>query len=143
VATVKDMWAKKDRFSRSASEISRTLCLSGLAVVWIFRTPTANGSTLSPWLIWVAGMIVLALLIDLLQYVVGTVQTGRVARARELQLAERALPPDTEVKYPQSHPKIIARFWWGKILIVVVAWSILLVFVVIKAVTSTLPAISH
>jgi hypothetical protein len=137
------MWAKKDRFSRSASDISRTLCLSGLAVVWIFRTPTANGSTLSPWLIWVAGMIVLALLIDLLQYLVGTVLTGRVARVKELQLADQGLPPDTDVKYPESHPKIIARFWWGKVLIVVAAWSILVVFVLTKAITSSLPAISR
>ena len=143
MATVKDMWAKKDRFSRGASDISRTLCLSGLAVVWIFRTPTAQGSTLSPWLIWVAGMIVLALLIDLLQYLVGTVATGRVARAKELQLAEQRLPLDTEVKFPERHPQTIARFWWAKILTVVAAWSILVVFVLMKAITSSLPAIGR
>lgn len=67
MTTVKEMWEKKDTYTARASEISRTLCLSGLAVVWIFRTPTPNGAAfLAPTLLWASGLIVLALLLDLL-----------------------------------------------------------------------------
>ena len=136
------MYAKKNKYTERASEISRTLCLSGLAVVWIFRTPTQIGSTLAPSLILVAGLIVVALLVDLLQYVVGAERTRRVARANEEQLAATHQSPSTLVVYPESHPKPMNRLWWAKISLVLIAWAILLVFVLSKAVTASLPKIA-
>jgi len=135
------MYAKKNKYTERASEISRTLCLSGLAVVWIFRTPTSTGSFLAPSLLWVAGLIVVALLVDLLQYVVGAELTRRVARSKELKLKEVKLPGDAEVLYPASHPVPMSVLWWTKIGLVVVAWLILLVFVLGLAVTASLPKV--
>lgn len=142
MTTVADMYAKKNKYTERASEISRTLCLSGLAVVWIFRTPTQSGSILAPSLIWVAGLIVIALLIDLLQYVVGAELTRRIARTNEKELAANSQPLNTPVQYPASHPKPMNRLWWAKIGLVLVAWAILLVFVLDKAVTASLPKIA-
>lgn len=133
------MWAKKNTYTRQASSIARTLCLSGLAVIWIFRTPTLNGSTLAPWLIWAAVLIVVALLVDLLQYVVGAVRTGQVAREFERQKT----PPDAPVKYPEGHPKPMEMLWRAKITFAVAAWSILVVFVFVKAITASLPGMDH
>jgi hypothetical protein len=143
VTTVKDMWAKKNKYTNDASSISRTLCLSGLAVIWIFRTPTLNGSTLAPWLIWAAGLIVVALLVDLLQYVAGAVRTAKVARTRELELSKEGMPADTPVNYPESHPRPMDMLWNLKMLLVLAAWSILVVFVFVKAITASLPGIAH
>lgn len=136
------MYAKKNKYTERASEISRTLCLSGLAVVWIFRTPTQTGSTLGPSLTWVAGLVVVALLVDLLQYVVGAEHTRRIARSNEEQLAATHQPPSTPVVYPASHPKPMNRLWWTKISLVLIAWAILLVFVLSRAVTASLPKIA-
>ncbi len=135
------MYAKKDTYTARASEISRTLCLSGLAVVWIFRTPTSTGSTLATSLLWVAGLIIVALLVDLLQYVVGAELTRRVARTKEKALAAAKLPKDSEVLYPASHPVPMSALWWMKIALVVAAWSVLIVFVLGKAVSASLPRV--
>lgn len=139
MTTIKDMWAKRNTYTSQASGISRTLCLSGLAVIWIFRTPTLNGSTLAPWLIWSAALIVVALLVDLMQYVVGAARTGQVARKLELEKT----PPDAPVAYPEGHPKPMETLWRVKITLVVAAWSILVVFVFVKAITASLPRIDH
>jgi hypothetical protein len=143
MATVESMYAKKNTYTNRASEISRTLCLSGLAVVWLFRTPTNTGSALEPALIWISGLLVLALLVDLVQYVAGAVKTGRVARALELQLSEEGKAVDTVVKYPEDHPKLMSRLWNLEVTLVIIAWSVLVVFVAIKAIAASLPLISR
>jgi hypothetical protein len=141
VTTVKEMWTKKDTFTARASEISRTLCLSGLAVVWIFRTPTANGSFLAPTLLWVSGLIVLALLLDLIQYVVGASRTAAVARLKEKELKAANMPADTIVHYPANHRVPMAIIWRAKITIVIIAWMFLLVHVGGAAIHASLPAV--
>ena len=88
-------------------------------------------------------MIVVALLVDLLQYIVGAVRTGKVARTHELELARMRLPADTPVKYPESHPRPMNMLWKLKIFLVLAAWSILVVFVFVKAIGASLPVIGH
>lgn len=124
-----------------ASEISRTLCLSGLAVVWIFRTPTVTGSFLAPALLWVSGLLVLALLLDLIQYVVGALRTATVARQKEKALKAASEPPDTVVHYPANHPRPMNLIWRAKISVVIVAWTILLVYVAHAAISASLPMV--
>lgn len=142
MATVQQMWAKRDTYSARASEIARTLCLSGLAVVWIFRTPTPSGSTLTPALLWASGLIVTALFLDLLQYVVGSDRSARIARRRERELKAAKKPANTPVFYPRRHAAPMRALWWAKIVIVLVAWTLLLVHVVGKALSASLPVIS-
>jgi len=85
---------------------------------------------------------VVALPVDLLQYVVGAERTRRIARTNEEELAATRQPPTTPVQYPASHPKPVNRSWWTKISLVLIAWAILLVFVLAKAVTASLPRIA-
>lgn len=139
MTTVADMWAKKNVYTKGASDRCSTLCLSGLGVVWIFRTPTENGSTLAPLLLWVAGLIVVALLLDLLQYLVGAWRTGAVARKLELQLAKEGKKADTAVAYPKNHPKPMNTVFWIKIGFVSVAWLLLIYHVWSAAIGATLP----
>jgi hypothetical protein len=141
MSTVKEMWAKTDTYTARASEISRTLCLSGLAVIWIFRTPTVTGSFLAPTLLWVSGLLVLALLLDLIQYVVGALRTENVARQKEKALRAAKQPPDTVVHYPANHPHPMKLIWRAKISVVLLAWTILLIYVAHAAVTASLPTV--
>jgi len=142
LVTVKEMWEKKNRYTRGASDIARTLCLSGLAVVWIFRIPSPTGSALPPVLIWVSALIVTALFLDLIQYVVGATRTGRVARTRELELKDADQPRDTSSSYPEDHAGLMNRIWGVKIAIVLIAWVILIFHILWRAITATLPAIT-
>jgi hypothetical protein len=138
VPTLNDLWDKKNKYTRGATELSRTLCLSGLAVVWIFRVPSTNGSAIPTPLMWCAGLIVTALGLDLLQYVLGARGVEKVARS--LEAAGKKGPDD--VSYPDDHPGLTNRIWKLKIWVVLIAWAILLIYVVSRAVVAELPAIS-
>jgi hypothetical protein len=134
---LKDVWANKDSYTKSASDLTRTLSLSGLAVVWIFRSPSANGSAIPPWLMWCSLLIVISLALDLAQYLLGAYRVDRFGRAME-QMGKK----DTDiVEYPLDHPKPINRLWAAKIVFVGVAWLGLIAYITYRALTETLPQI--
>lgn len=139
--TVDQMWEKKAYYTRTASDIARTLCLSGLALVWIFRTPTDSGSALAAPLLTAAALIVFALLLDLAQYLIGALMVDRVAKARERELQVSGAERSTEFLYPTSHPVVMNRLWALKIAVVTIAWIILLAYVTDMAVRGGLPRI--
>jgi hypothetical protein len=137
VPTLKEVWAKKNTFTKSASDLSRTLCLSGLGVVWIFRVPSTKGSAISPWLMWCSLLIVISLALDFLQYLVGAYRVDRFARQTEKRIKD-----DTEiVQWPADHPKPMNRLWLAKILFVSAAWLGLITYIAARAITESLPAI--
>jgi hypothetical protein len=70
-------------FSGKVSEIARTLSLSGLAVIWIFKIDSKEGPHVPQPLILPAFLLVLALALDFLQYVVQTAVWGTFQRYKE------------------------------------------------------------
>jgi hypothetical protein len=135
------MWARKDAYTKAASDISRTLCLSGLAVVWIFRLSAGQGrSALPPTLMWIAGIFMVAMFMDLIQYVSGANRIGSYAKLREQEIADKQLPADSQFQYPLELPGLMNRLWNLKIWMTVVAWLILLVYVFGRALDASLPA---
>lgn len=134
---LKEVWANKDSYTKGASDLSRTLCLSGLAVVWIFRSPSAKGSAIPAWLMWCSLLIVISLALDLAQYVLGAYRVGRFARTMEQQ----GKTDNDNVEYPTNHPKPMNRLWIAKIVFVSVAWVGLITYITFRALTETLPQI--
>lgn len=134
---LKDVWANKESFTKSASDLGRTLCLSGLAVVWIFRSPSAYGSAIPPWLMWCSLLIVVSLALDLAQYLVGAYRVGRFGRTME----KEGKGDNDTVEYPMDHPKPINRLWAAKIIFVSVAWLGLIAYITRRALSETLPGI--
>lgn len=65
---LKDAIATSDTYSGKTSEIVRQLSLAGIAIVWVFKSGTADKPQLDPKLIGAALFIVCALFLDLLQY---------------------------------------------------------------------------
>lgn len=69
--TLKDAQGYVDTFTGKASEIIRQSALSGIALIWIFKTEV-NGKTIIPLDLLIAGLwIITVLIFDLLQYLVG------------------------------------------------------------------------
>ena len=48
---LKDARASYYEYSAKASDVSRTLSLSGIAIIWVFRVDTTNGPVISDGLI--------------------------------------------------------------------------------------------
>jgi hypothetical protein len=142
VATIKEMWDRKDAYTKSASEISRTLCLSGLAVVWIFRVSAGQGrSGLPATLIWIAGVFMVAMFLDLIQYVAGTRRITTFAREKEAETIEKSLPASTSFDYPDALPGLMNRLWAVKIFLTIATWVVLLIYVFGRALDASLPAL--
>lgn len=141
--TVDEMWAKKNAYTRTASEISRTLSLAGFAVIWIFRDPgPGNGFTLAAALLWAAAILVLALVLDLTQYSAGAWLTGRVAQRIESEINAKGLGRTHMFQYPSEHPRLMNALWTAKVICVVIAWALLVMFVFLRAISAGLPGCS-
>ena len=114
--------------SGKASDVARTLALSGLAVIWIFRETTDSGPSLPNAFFWPALLIVLSLAFDLLQYTVAAAIWGRFARQHE-KLGKR---PTDEVTANRKLNWPALFFFWSKLGFVILAYVLLLKFLLRK-----------
>ncbi len=109
-------------FSGKASDIARTLALSAIAVVWIFRIDTSVVGTpithivLPKLLLFGAVGAVLTLSLDLCQYVWATLIYGSWSRWKE----RSGVNLDAEVRVPVwfNWPTLVL-FWWKLISVAV------------------------
>lgn len=146
--TIKEIWEKKNGYTKSASELSRNLCFAGLAVVWIFRVPNGEHSAIPTPLMWCALGFVVALGLDLLQYLVGASRTKAFGDLKEEEF-ERAeatgSPMDRSTKeflYPASHRAAMDGFWGMKVLVTLITWVVLAVYIGTAAAGSALPKLT-
>ena len=118
-------------FSGKVSDICRQLNLAGIAVIWILRTDIAHsgGVAWTKFLIWPLALCVLGLAFDLLQYIWQTAVWGtfqhRKGKETQASIDAGAPPPRTfEVSERINWPSI--GLFWGKTFFTVVAYSMLL-----------------
>jgi hypothetical protein len=70
-------------YSGKVSDISRTLALAGIALIWVFKVDSKVGPHVPNELILPAFLLVLALSADFLHYVVATISWGTYQRYKE------------------------------------------------------------
>lgn len=86
-------------FSGTASEVARKLAFAGIAFVWIFKTSNGTTPGIPHELILPAGLLVLALALDLFQYVAATAIWGVFQWREEAKL--RDINDDPELCSPR------------------------------------------
>jgi hypothetical protein len=74
-----------ESLSGKVSDIVRQLSLAGIGLVWVFKPEASNSQALNPLLFKAALFIFLALLLDFLQYLVGTIIWFAFFRRKEKQ----------------------------------------------------------
>lgn len=99
--------------SGKASELSRTLALSGIAVIWVFAVTTKDGQQKLPdALLWPGILIIGSLALDLLQYLLSAAVYGIYARLLEY----RKVSHDKDL---DPHPRWFNwpanACYWGKL----------------------------
>lgn len=80
---LEDAKAAYESLSGKASDIVRQISLAGVGVIWIFKSGTGGSLSLEAPLLKAAFFIFLALLLDLLQYILGTIIWFLYFRHRE------------------------------------------------------------
>lgn len=114
------------KISEKASDIARQLAFAGIALIWTFKTESANGSyILDLELLWSGAFIVGALGCDLLQYVSGTLIYGWFRDYK----ARMGVKPKVSLSWPRYFNWPAIGFFWTKIVLVVAAYIMLLGFI--------------
>jgi hypothetical protein len=108
-------------FSGKASDVARTLALSGLAVIWIFKQDGENGPSLPGEFLEPALWLVIALACDLLQYIVASAVWGIFHRYHE-----KRSKADKELSAPWFLPWFQNSFFYAKLVAVSMAYYFLL-----------------
>jgi hypothetical protein len=105
------------------SELARTLSFSGIAVAWVIRIGEAGSIGYNPILNWVFIAYVLALTVDLLQYVTKALTWGIFNHL----MHRRGVKLDDEVDPPRWFNNAPIFFWVFKLLLAASGSILLLV----------------
>ena len=118
---------REDYYGHSgrASEVARTLALSGIAVIWVFAVGEVGNQKLPRSLLWPGAFIVATLALDLLQYAWQSAIWGGFARYYE----KNGKLPDDCVTAPAWFNWPALWFFWGKLATVAVAYFFLLKYI--------------
>ena len=111
-------------YSQKASDIVRQLAFAGIALVWIFKTQTDNQWKIPGQLIPATKLIVLTLLLDFVQYVVGSLVWASYNRYKE----SRGITEDSEFTAPRAINWPTNLFFWAKIVTTILAYGSILKF---------------
>jgi len=118
-----DCRAAYQDFSAKASDLSRKLGFSGIALIWVFKSSTEGAAPTLPKALFVpAFWIVSSLALDLMQYVLGALSWGSYARLQEL----RGMRADREFTAPRFiNWGALVAFWLKLVSISIAYWYLL------------------
>ena len=122
----KDVYEKA---SSKLSDINRNVAFAGIGLIWIF-TQTDTKSTIPEELILPAIFLVISLTCDMFQYTYKVIVWATIFRRREIEIKKNQWTREKEFEHS---PKLNIPTWffWGmKILLVLLAYFIILIFLI-------------
>ena len=123
--TLQDLRDAYYGYSGKASDVARQLAFAGIAVVWLFHIENHGNIYLYRLLVWALAFLILALALDLLHYATSAAIWGIFHRIKE-----KAYGPNSSRKFdaplPINWPGLL--FFWAKLVAVVIAYVLLLIF---------------
>jgi len=115
-----------DALTGKASDVARQLSFAGIAIVWIFRSGEGTVVKLPVLLVIALTLFGVALLFDLLHYVVASAIWGWFHKQEERKISRPAEDPELDAPGWYNRPAII--FFTLKIAAVIVGYVVMLVF---------------
>jgi hypothetical protein len=121
--TLEDVRDAYEALSAKASEIVRQLALAGIGIAWLFRSTIGGTDSLDPKLISASFFIVIALGLDLLQYLASSTIWLVYFRCKERHGAKL----DTEFEAPTWFNWPSFFFFYLKSLALLIAYALYIV----------------
>jgi hypothetical protein len=112
-------------YSGKLSDIVRQLSFAGIAVIWIFRASSENGGIVfQAVLIWPLLFLVVALALDLLHYLYGSIAWSLFAHCADKKgkRDEDEVEPHESINWPSN------VFFYSKAAFCVIAYILLIMF---------------
>jgi hypothetical protein len=109
-----------------ASDVGRQLALAGIAIVWIFSgggVSTGAQLQISPDLLRVGLLLVIALAVDLTQYLYGSVAWGAFRRLMETRAAKNGVAESFDAPAWINYPTL--GCFWTKVSLIAAAYALL------------------
>jgi hypothetical protein len=117
-------------YTIKASEITRQLSLAGIGIIWIFKNSDKETHLLDSYLILPLLFLAVALLLDLIQYVVGGQVWISFFRKEELKVTDTNLDP--EIKAPVQKSKPIYVLYYCKIIFMLLSYAFIICYLIGK-----------
>lgn len=130
--TIDDYKKDYEYFTGKASEINRSLALGGIAIIWIFKTTSGSVTSIPDILILPLIWLVVALGLDLLQYIVGGIIWWIYYKFKEYQIKKEIISADDDIKAHYILPGIIHLIYWSKLTSTIIAYYFLFAFLYAK-----------
>lgn len=122
---------RSHEYTAKASEITRQLCLAGVAIIWLFKSTDdkqvlaqATKPILEPYLVWPLFFLSLAMVCDLAQYVVGGIIWISFFRKKEKEFPNS----DPDIKADDSLNKPIYALYYIKISLMILAYFFIVTY---------------
>lgn len=117
---------KGDEYTSKASEIVRQMLLGGIGMIWLLKE-TENGATkLDGFLLYPLLTICIALIFDLLQYVVAGFTWKKFYRMKEKEIS---IDQNDDIKAPKRLSDVIYLFYWLKIGFMLVSYMLIIYYI--------------
>jgi flagellar biosynthesis protein FlhB len=110
-------------FTGLTSSVARQLMFSGIALIWIFKLGKDGNYTLSSELMIPVAILILALFLDLMQYVVGSIIWFFFYRY--LEKNDNYTDTQENIKSSECFTYILNVFFIAKVLAVIIAYYFL------------------
>lgn len=117
-----------EELSGSASKINRNLCFAGFALIWIFNPNNyKNAGLLDTNLVVPALFFVLALAVDLFQYVISTTTWYFYYVNQKKKMKSDEKEDTFSVNEPEGKNTLVWHFFGFKILLMLIGYVILFI----------------
>jgi hypothetical protein len=108
-------------YSAKLNDRVRTLAMTGIGIIWVFKQTTVTGAWIPRGLLWPAMLLVASLTADVLQQAYGAIIWGR------LQAKTRAAP-DLEIRPPRWIDLPTLILFCTNLVLVLVSYVMLLLY---------------
>ncbi len=121
---------KSNEYTAKASELTRQLCLAGIAIIWLFKKSDTNEPLLEKYLLIPLIFLSIALLVDLSQYIIAGNIWITFFRKKEKEFIDSDIDPD--VKAPDNLNKVIYVCYYVKIILMAFSYFFIIGYLIEK-----------
>jgi hypothetical protein len=111
-------------FTGKASDINRQLAFAAIAVIWLFKRDVSGVPSVPPPLILPGALVVLALAVDLLQYLLGAIIWYCFYRSKE----KAGIPENRDIDHSPWLERPITALFWVKVACTITAYYFIFLF---------------